>query len=168
MVRGQDANFVMGRVAGLVLGPRMMAAHPLLGVGWGNYPLVRDDPQYRRGTAFALQSTDSPSLGPIDYIVELGFPLFLYLTWAELKTFVPAVETSGQYMDSQYGCDADPRKLVWGASKFDLSVGSGWTGIGHGFCKGAIGRSATADNSCMSDLAQGSSSEQAPTPGSSQ
>ena len=47
--------------------------------------LGRDDPQYRRGTAFSLGSTDSPSLGPIDYIVELGFPLFFYMTWAELK-----------------------------------------------------------------------------------
>jgi O-Antigen ligase len=85
MVKSEDGNYVMGRVSGLVLSPRMMAAHPLLGIGWGNYPLVRDDPEYRRGTAFSLASTDSPSLGPIDYIVELGFPLFLYLTWAELK-----------------------------------------------------------------------------------
>jgi hypothetical protein len=85
MIRSEDGNFVMGRVAGLVLSPRMIAAHPLLGIGWGNYPLVRDDPQYRRGTAFSLGATDAPGLGPIDYIVELGFPLFLYLTWAELK-----------------------------------------------------------------------------------
>ena len=83
--RSEDGNFVMGRVSGVVLSPKMIAAHPILGIGWGNYPLVRDDPEYRRGTAFSLGSTDSPSLGPIDYIVELGFPLFFYLTWAELK-----------------------------------------------------------------------------------
>lgn len=83
--RSDDANLIMGRVSGAVLSPRMIAAHPLAGIGWGNYPLVRDDPEYRRGTPFAIAAVDSPSLGPIDYIVELGFPLFLYLTWAELK-----------------------------------------------------------------------------------
>lgn len=84
-VRAGDANTVMGRVAGAVLAPRMIAAHPLLGIGWGNYPLVRDDPQYRRGTAFTLSNLDSPSLGPIDYIVELGFPLWIYMTWLSFK-----------------------------------------------------------------------------------
>jgi hypothetical protein len=85
MLRSADANLVMGRIAGAVLSPRMIAAHPWLGIGWGNYPLVRDDPQYRRGTAFSLSASDAPSLGPIDYLVDLGFPLFFYLTWAEFK-----------------------------------------------------------------------------------
>ena len=80
-----DGNYVMGRVAGAVLAPRMIAARPLLGIGWGNYPLVRDDVDYRQGTAFAIGSVDAPSLGVIDYIVELGIPLWLYLTWVELK-----------------------------------------------------------------------------------
>jgi hypothetical protein len=86
-LRSDDGNLVMGRISGMVLSPRMIAAHPLTGIGWGNYPLVRDDPEYRRGTAFSLYPTDSPSLGPIDYIVELGFPLFFYLSWIELKPF---------------------------------------------------------------------------------
>jgi hypothetical protein len=85
ILRSEDGNVVMGRVAGVVLAPRMIAAHPWLGIGWGNYPLVRDDPQYRRGSAFSLYSTDAPGLGPIDYIVELGFPLWLYMTWISLK-----------------------------------------------------------------------------------
>ncbi len=85
LTKAQDGNYVMGRVSGAVLAPRMIAAHPLLGLGWGNYPLVRDDPDYRQGTAFALYATDSPSLGPIDYIVELGFPLWFYLTWISLR-----------------------------------------------------------------------------------
>jgi len=84
-LRSEDGNFVMGRVAGAVLAPRMIAARPLLGIGWGNYPLVRDDAEYRRGTAFAIAPLDAPSLGVIDYIVELGIPLWMYLTWVELK-----------------------------------------------------------------------------------
>lgn len=81
----ENGNLVKGRVAGAVLAPRMIEAHPLTGVGWGNYALVRDDPQYRQGSAFQMEFGDSPSLGPIDYIVELGFPLWLYLTWINWK-----------------------------------------------------------------------------------
>jgi hypothetical protein len=84
-LRAHDGNFVMGRVAGAVLAPRMIAARPLLGIGWGNYPLVRDDAVYRQGTAFSIASVDAPNLGVIDYIVELGFPLWMYLVWIELK-----------------------------------------------------------------------------------
>jgi hypothetical protein len=84
-IKSQDGNFVLGRVAGAVLGPRMIMQHPLAGVGGGNYPLVRDDPDYRQGTAFIIGNLDAPGLGPIDYIVELGFPLWFYLTWVSLK-----------------------------------------------------------------------------------
>jgi len=96
-LRAHDGNFVMGRVAGAVLAPRMIAARPLLGIGWGNYPLVRDDSVYRQGTAFSIASVDAPSLGVIDYIVELGFPLWLYLVWIELKPV---------YMLRRHGADA--------------------------------------------------------------
>jgi hypothetical protein len=84
-VHSEDTNIVQGRIAGAVLAPRMIEAHPLAGIGWGNYPLVRDNPQYRRGSAFMPTQADAPSLGPIDYIVDLGIPLWLYLTWINLK-----------------------------------------------------------------------------------
>ena len=80
-----DYNYVMGRVAGAVLAPRMIAAHPWAGIGWGNYPIVRDDPAYRQGSAYALGDLDAPGLGPIDYVVEFGIPLFLYFTWIGFK-----------------------------------------------------------------------------------
>lgn len=84
-MRPTDGNLVKGRIAGTVLAPRMIEAHPLLGIGWGNYALVRDDPQYRRGSAFSFGSGDSPSLGTIDYIVDLGFPLWIYMVWISFK-----------------------------------------------------------------------------------
>jgi hypothetical protein len=84
-LHSDDPNIVLGRVAGAVLAPRMIEEHPLAGIGWGNYPLVRDNPQYRRGSAFAPILADAPSLGPIDYIVDLGLPLWIYLTWINLK-----------------------------------------------------------------------------------
>lgn len=87
-LRANDANIVMGRISGAVLGPRMLATHPLAGIGWGNYPLVRDDPEYRQGTAFSLSATDAPNLGAVDYLIDLGLPLFFYLTWIEIKPMV--------------------------------------------------------------------------------
>lgn len=84
-LHSEDANIVQGRIAGAVLAPRMIEAHPLAGIGWGNYPLVRDNPRYRRGSAFMPTLADAPSLGPVDYIVDLGIPLWLYLTWINLK-----------------------------------------------------------------------------------
>ncbi len=84
VLRPNDYNYVAGRVAGLFLAPTMIMAHPLVGIGLGNYPIVRDDPQYRKGTPIIEPAIDSPSLGPIDYIVDLGFPLFFYFTWVEI------------------------------------------------------------------------------------
>lgn len=84
-LRPTDGNFVMGRISGAVLAPRMIAAHPLVGVGLGNYSLVRDDPPYRQGTPYSLGSLDSPGLGVVDYIVDLGFPLFFFFCWTELQ-----------------------------------------------------------------------------------
>lgn len=83
-LRPDDLNVVVGRAAGVFFAPTMIATHPLVGIGLGNYPIIRDDPQYRRGTPIVAVTLDSPSLGPIDYIVELGIPLFLYFTWVEL------------------------------------------------------------------------------------
>ncbi len=85
-LKANDTSFVMGRVAGAVLAPRMIAStsdcSALVGV---IIRLVRDDREYRRGTAFEISSADAPGLGAIDYIVEFGIPLWLYLTWIELK-----------------------------------------------------------------------------------
>lgn len=84
-LHSDDPNIVQGRVAGAVMAPRMIEAHPLAGIGWGNYPLVRDNPEYRRGSAFEPTLADAPSLGPIDYVIDLGIPLWIYLTWIMLK-----------------------------------------------------------------------------------
>jgi hypothetical protein len=84
-------NVVVGRVAGLFLAPKMIAAHPLAGIGWGNYPIVRDDPQYRRASPIVATNLDAPALGPVDYLVDLGLPLFLYFTWVELAPALPLI-----------------------------------------------------------------------------
>ena len=91
ILRPTDYNYVVGRVAGLFLAPTMIKAHPWIGIGLGNYPIVRDDPRYRQGTPVIEPALDSPSLGPVDYIVDLGFPLFFYFTWVELAPAVSLV-----------------------------------------------------------------------------
>jgi O-antigen ligase len=103
-LRSEDANVVKGRIAGAVLAPRMIREHPLAGVGWGYYPLVRDQPEYRQGAAFEQTFGDAPSLGPIDYIVDLGFPLWMYLMWILCKPV---------YFLRRY--QADPRVLALAA-----------------------------------------------------
>jgi len=73
-----DANFVYGRVAGAFLVPRMIEAHPVTGVGWGNYGIVRNAPEYR-GASYWADINDDPGLGLFGTTAELGLPLTLYL-----------------------------------------------------------------------------------------
>ncbi len=69
-----DPNFVLGRVAGAFIVPRMIAEHPLTGVGWGNYGLVRNAPEYRGASAW-VDLNDEPALGVAGLAAELGLPL---------------------------------------------------------------------------------------------
>jgi hypothetical protein len=73
-----DGNYVLGRIAGAFIVPRMIRAHPLLGVGWGNYGIVRNSPEYRGGSAWA-NFYDSPGLGLLGTAAEVGVPLTVFL-----------------------------------------------------------------------------------------
>ncbi|CAN5534729.1 hypothetical protein BH10ACI4_BH10ACI4_15890 [soil metagenome] len=74
----EDTSFVAGRVAGAFLVPRMIAAHPWSGIGWGNYATIRNSPEYRGGSAWA-NVADDPGLGILGTVAELGLPLGAYL-----------------------------------------------------------------------------------------
>jgi hypothetical protein len=74
----EDPSFVYGRIAGLFIVPRMVAAHPLTGIGWGNYGYLRNDPKYR-GAATSVKGSDDPGLGIWGLTAEVGLPLFFYL-----------------------------------------------------------------------------------------
>jgi O-antigen ligase len=76
--QSNNGNVIGGRVAGAFIVPRMVAAHPVLGVGWGNYGLVRNNPLYRGASAWA-NGDDVPSLGLFGETAELGIPLTLFL-----------------------------------------------------------------------------------------
>ena len=73
-----DANVVAGRLAALRVMPEIVKAHPLLGVGIGNYSLVRGDPKL--GVP-ATDIWDLPGIGLFSYVGDLGIPLFVYLVW---------------------------------------------------------------------------------------
>jgi O-antigen ligase len=77
-LHADDPNFVYGRIAGAFLVPRMIEAHPLTGVGWGNYGIVRNAPEYRGASSWA-DINDEPGLGLFGTTAELGLPLTLYL-----------------------------------------------------------------------------------------
>jgi O-antigen ligase len=73
-----DPNYVMGRVTGALIVPRMIAAHPILGIGLGNYSLMRNDPEYLQGLP-AVDEWDLTGMGLIGAMAELGIPLALCL-----------------------------------------------------------------------------------------
>lgn len=78
--RPEDTSLIAGRLAAAVLLPRIVAEHPILGVGLGNYALVRNDPAILRGLPY-LSIWDAPGLGLFGYLAELGIPLTLFVLW---------------------------------------------------------------------------------------
>jgi hypothetical protein len=74
--RPDDPSLIMGRVTGALILPRMAAAHPILGVGLGNYSLMRNDPAYLQDLP-SVDEWDLPGLGLLGSSAELGIPLTL-------------------------------------------------------------------------------------------
>lgn len=82
-----DPSFVYGRIAGAFIVPKMVEAHPLVGIGLGNYGLVRNAPEYRGAAAFA-HLNDDPGLGLAGMTAELGIPLVFYLAICLILPFI--------------------------------------------------------------------------------
>lgn len=78
--RPGDTSLIAGRLAAAVLLPRIVEQHPVLGVGVGNYALVRNDPAIRRGLPY-LTIWDAPGLGLFGYLAELGIFVTLFVMW---------------------------------------------------------------------------------------
>ncbi|WP_375396490.1 hypothetical protein [uncultured Sphingomonas sp.] len=85
----EDYNLVMGRVMASILMPRIVAEHPIIGIGIGNYSLVRNDPALLRGLP-QVAYWDLPSLGLLGYLAELGVPLTIYVMYLYLFPFLQA------------------------------------------------------------------------------
>lgn len=76
--KSDDLNIVAGRVAAMTIIPEMTAAHPLLGVGLGNYALMRGTSEI---DVPSPDVWDVPGCGLSLYAAELGIPLFLLMLW---------------------------------------------------------------------------------------
>jgi hypothetical protein len=134
----EDANFVYGRIAGAFIVPRMIAAHPLTGIGWGNYGLLRNAPEYRGGAVFT-EGADDPGLGMFGLAAEIGLPLlggllvvlllpYFYLRhlkapiWlSNLALVQPIVHVYGAQLNLTY---------PWVVTAFALGLGLFWSSQG--------------------------------------
>ena len=82
-----NANIVAGRIAAGYVVPKMIADRPIFGVGFGNYPVERNNSVY----SWPLPPSsvwDSGGLGLLDSVAELGIPLFLWfvvLVWKPVR-----------------------------------------------------------------------------------
>lgn len=79
-----NTALTLGRVAGAYILPRIVADRPFFGVGFGNYSLVRNDPDYR-GFIPSSDVWDLPGLGLLGYLPEIGIPMMLALIAALLR-----------------------------------------------------------------------------------
>jgi hypothetical protein len=83
---GRDPNVVLGRVAALYIVPRMISAHPITGIGIGNYPLIRNDPHYLGNLPSMTDAEDLPAIGIPGIAAETGIPLAF---WLVILLFAP-------------------------------------------------------------------------------
>ncbi len=74
-----DPNFMLGRISATVIVPNMLKTQWLQGIGWGNYPLLRNNPQYRTFMPeVPVSMWDATGFGGmLDMIIEAGVILFL-------------------------------------------------------------------------------------------
>jgi hypothetical protein len=77
--RGNDYNLVVGRLSALHIVPKMILAHPVTGIGLGNYPLMRNDPMYLDGLPAVTEIEDLPALGIPGITAEMGVPITIWL-----------------------------------------------------------------------------------------
>ncbi len=79
-----DANITMGRIAGSVIVPDMIRSNPILGVGIGNYSLLRDSSVYNPSLP-AVDAWDLHGLGLYGFTAEVGIPAAILFSIFFLK-----------------------------------------------------------------------------------
>lgn len=77
--RPTDINLVMGRIAGIFIFPDMIKDHPVVGIGLGNYPLMRNNPDYLDFIPVSPKGkTDAHGFGGlIQLLVDGGLIIFI-------------------------------------------------------------------------------------------
>jgi hypothetical protein len=86
-----DNNVMMGRIAGSIIVPEMVRAHPFIGVGLGNYSLLRDSAEYNPYLP-AVDLWDLHGLGLYGFSAEVGvfgvLTLGLFFCWPIRKIYL--------------------------------------------------------------------------------
>jgi hypothetical protein len=91
-----DVNIAAGRASAISVIPEMVKLHPLLGIGIGNYGLLRADPKIGIPAA---DIWDLGGLGLFDYSAQFGLPLFLYFLWLVWRPWRLAKQVRPQLPD---------------------------------------------------------------------
>jgi hypothetical protein len=94
--RPTDPNLILGRISGKYIVPKMIEENPVFGIGLGNYPLIRNNAEYRGffpRPPKKILDIDAHGYGAIvDIIVDMGISGFLwfmsiiFLLYVELRT----------------------------------------------------------------------------------
>ncbi len=87
--RPNDPSLIMGRITGAIVTPRMIAAHPVSGIGVGNYSLMRNDPEYLQGLP-PVDDWDLAGMGLVGSAAEFGIPLTLLFVFLLLRPLLAA------------------------------------------------------------------------------
>jgi hypothetical protein len=84
-----DPNSVMGRVSGMTIAPNILMNNYIVGVGLGNYALVRNNPLYRDYfPEVSVADWDSPGLGGlVDLMIDGGFLFFVFFVFIFYKIY---------------------------------------------------------------------------------
>ena len=95
--RPTDINLIMGRIAGVYIFPEMIKDYPLLGIGLGNYPIMRNNPEYLGVIPKSPRGeSDSHGFGGlVQLLVDGGFLVFLvflYIIYLFYKKIRPLNE----------------------------------------------------------------------------
>ncbi|WP_378180260.1 O-antigen ligase family protein [Aquimarina sp. SS2-1] len=93
IIRPTDPNLIMGRISGVFIVPKIVANHPFFGIGTGNYPLLRNNKEYRGFFPLPpeeIRIKDAHGFGGlIDILVDngfLGLLFFFFIIWHRYKT----------------------------------------------------------------------------------
>ncbi len=88
VTHADDLNVVAGRISALYIVPRMIAAHPFAGIGFGNYPLMRNNPEYLGILPVVSDFEDLPGIGFPAIAAEIGVPATVWLIFLLCVPFI--------------------------------------------------------------------------------